>query len=164
MKTIHPVIIYLNIFYVPVHCDTIRQQFKFLCYQSCRAIKRELLIFSHDKREFSVSLLRHKYSYIKSCICVCICVFQVLSEIRAYWIAWATCMPGDMKRSLIFMVVILPTIIFKLCTVLASSFSAFERLSSVIQLGQLTALFNRLVYIILPSRRMGIITDLFHYL
>lgn len=62
------------------------------------------------------------------------------------------------------MVVILPTIIFKHCAILSSSFSTNERLSSILQLGQLTTLFNRLVYIILPSGRMGVITDLFHYL
>lgn len=62
------------------------------------------------------------------------------------------------------MVVILPIIILKLCAILASSFSIYERLNSVLQLGQLTELFNRLVYIILPSGGLGVITDLFHYL
>lgn len=43
-----------------------------------------------------MSLLRHNSFYIKTCI------FQVLPEIRAYWIAWATCLPGDMKKESYF--------------------------------------------------------------
>lgn len=82
MKTIHQVITDLSIFYIPVHCDTIRQ---FYCYKSCRAIKGSCLSFC-----------------MKTYVCVYICLFQVLSEIRVYWIAWATCKPVDMKKESYF--------------------------------------------------------------
>lgn len=49
-----------------------------------------------------MSLLRHNSSYIKTCICVYICLFQVLLEISAYWIAWATCMAGEMNKESYF--------------------------------------------------------------
>lgn len=60
------------------------------------------------------------------------------------------------ERSFIFVVMILPTILF---SILASSFPTVERPSSIIQLGWLAALFYRLVCIILPSGGMGIIME-----
>lgn len=57
------------------------------------------------------------------------------------------------------MVMILPTIVFRISTILGSSFLTDERLNSFIQLGRLAALFYRLVYMILPSGGMGINTE-----
>lgn len=63
------------------------------------------------------------------------------------------------KRGLIFMVMFLPIIIFRICTTSAASFPTDERLSSIIQLRWLAALLYRLVYVILPSGGTGIIIE-----
>jgi len=69
-------------------------------------------------------------------VCVCIYVYfyskiyqkQVFIEMRDP--SRKTC-----ERSFIFMVIFLPRVIFRICTILAPSFPTNERLSSTIQLG-----------------------------
>lgn len=91
-------------------------------------------------------------------MCVYIRLSRGLSEIRDYWDTYIHVGRHE-KRGLIFMVMFLPIIIFRICTILAASFPTDERLSSTIQLWWLAALLYRLVYVILPSGGMGIIIE-----